>query len=448
MNAARILAMAAVSLAATAHADTPITQVGFTNGDDWEPAIAVDGAFVYAAWAHFGPPQRDSSGATCKTKGVSSYAYFQRSTNGGATFDPFIIPRCPVSGTQIDMQVVVGPNHRVYMSYMDGPQANSNVELIYSDDHGVTWSSPINAVAGGGGDKDILLVDNSGGVLIAYEHLSSSYVAYSPDPTRTAFTQIKVNPPSGAGNGTSLATGGIRDSHGNSYFVWTDVTGNQKSDSFLWLSRSSDNYATYATSLIDRSFAADVSVGAGWDYWGAAVQVAAIPRAGNDRLVVIYNAGKSPGAPERIYTKFSDTLGASWNIPYSAIAYPNGTELSNAPAGAWHGFPSIAATSAGAKVIWQDNRVQFPCTSSTTASACGLFNNFTRTSADGVTWTNEVKMQLLPAHAYQTTTPAPGGFYHPYGDYSWMTSDGTTTWVIWGEGTSYIGPGTVYAAPF
>ena len=89
------------------------------------------------------------------------------------------------------------------------------------------------------------LVDNSGGVLIAYEHLSSSYVAYSPDPTRTAFTQIKVNPPSGAGNGTSLATGGIRDSHGNSYFVWTDVTGNQKSDSFLWLSRSSDNFATY-----------------------------------------------------------------------------------------------------------------------------------------------------------------------------------------------------------
>lgn len=51
-------------------------------------------------------------------------------------------------------------------------------------------------------------------------------------------------------------------------------------------------------------------------------------------------------------------------------------------------------------------------------------------------------------HAYQTTTPAPGGFFHPYGDYSWMTTDGTTTWVIWGEGTSYIGPGTVYAAPF
>lgn len=135
-----------MSLAATARASIPVTQVGFTNGDDWEPAISVDGQYVYVTWAHFGTPQQDSSGATCKTKGVTSYTYFQRSTNGGATWDPYILPRCPVSGTQIDLQVVVGPNHRVYVSYMDGPQANSNVELVYSDDHGVTWSSPVNVV--------------------------------------------------------------------------------------------------------------------------------------------------------------------------------------------------------------------------------------------------------------------------------------------------------------
>jgi hypothetical protein len=448
MNAARTLVMAVVCVATTVRADVPVTQVGFTNGDDWEPVIAADGPYVYVAWAHFGTPQQDSSGATCKTKGVASYAYFQRSTNRGATWEPYIIPRCPVSGTQIDLQVVVGPNHRVYVSYMDGPQANSNVELIYSDDHGVTWSSPVNAVSGGGGDKDILLVDHSGGVLIAYEHLSSTYVAYSPDPATTGFTRTKVAPPVGAGNGISLATGGIRDSHGNAYIVLTDVTGNSKSDSYLWLARSSDNFATYTTSLIDRSYVANVGVGAGWDYWGASVQIAAIPKAGNDRLVVIYNAGTSPGAAERIYTKYSDTLGAGWNIPYSASAYPNGTELSTAPTGAWHGFPSIAATSAGVKVMWQDNRVQYPCTSSTTAGACGLFNNHTRSSADGVTWTSEVKIQLPTTHSYQAATPVPGGFYHPYGDYSSMSTDGTTTWAVWGEGTSYNGPGTIYTATF
>ena len=442
-----------LAVTVVARADIAVTQVGFSDGDDWEPAIAVDGPYVYVAWAHIGAPQPDSTGAACKTKGVTSYAYFQRSTNGGATWEPYILPRCPVVGTQIDLQVVVGPNHRVYVSYMDGPQDNTNIELIYSDDRGTTWSSPINVASGGGGDKDILLVEPGGGVLVGYEHVHNSYVAYSPDPATTAFSHIKVRPPSGAGNGTSLATGGTRDSHGNTYIVWTDVTNNSKRDSYLWLARSRDHFATYTTSLIDRSYAADVGVGAGWDYWGAAVQIAAIPRTPgndrfNDRLVVVYNAGTSTGAAQRIYTKYSDTLGASWNIPYSASAYPNGTELSTAALGAWHGFPAIAATTAGVKVIWQDNRVRYPCTSSITVGACGLFNNYTRTSADGVRWTREVKAQLPTTHPYQVATPAPGGFYHPYGDYTWMSTDGTTTWAIWGEGTSYNGPGTIYTTTF
>jgi hypothetical protein len=442
--------VALVMTSAVAFADTPITAVGFANGDDWEPAIAVDGSFVYVAFPHFGAPtQHDSAGATCKTKQTTSWMYLQRSTNGGTSWDPVMIPRCPVSGTQIDAQVVVGPNHRVYLSYMDGPQANSNIELTYSDDHGVTWSVPVNIAKGGGGDKDILLVDGTGGVLIAYEHLSSQYVAYSPNPATTAFTTTKLAPPAGTASGTSLATGGVRDTKGNAYFVWTDATGNAKGDSYLWLSRSSDNYTTFTTSLIDRSKAASSTTGAGWDYWGASVQIGVIAKSsGNDRIVVVYNAGAVDSAAERIFTKYSDTLGASWNIPYSATTYPNGTEISAAPQGAWHGFPSIAGTSAGVKVLWQDNRVSPGCTSSTTPGACGLWNNYTRTSADGVTWTAEVKTQLLTTHTYQVATPAPGGFYHPYGDYTWMATDGTSTWAVLGEGTSYVGPGTIYVTKF
>jgi hypothetical protein len=447
MNVVRGLALA-VLVASTAHADLAITPVGFANGDDWEPAIAVDGSFVYVAWPHYGAPtQPDSSGATCKTKRVTSWMYFQRSSDGGTTWQPLIIPRCPVSGTQIDAQVVVGPNHRVYVSYMDGPQANSSIQVIYSDDHGTTWSSPASAAGAGGGDKDVLLVDGSGGVLVAFEHLASQYVAYSPNVATTAFTQSKLTPPLGAGNGTSLATGGARDSKGNAYYVWTDATGNAKADSFLWISRSSDNYKTFTTQLIDRSKAASSTTGAGWDYWGASIQLGVIPKAtGNDRLVAIYNASSIDSGAQRIYTKYSDTNGASWNIPYSATAYPNGTELSAAPAGSWHGFASIAGTPAGVRVLWQDNRVSPGCTSSTAPGQCGLWNNYTRTSADGVTWTPEVKTQLLTTHTYQVATPAPGGFFHPYGDYTWMASDGTTTWVVFGEGASYNGPGTIYVA--
>jgi len=449
MKGARALVVLAL-ITGTARADLAVTQVGFPNGDDWEPAIAVDGSYVYVAFPHFGAAtQPDSAGATCKTKQTTSWMYLQRSTDGGATWDPVIIPRCPVSGTQIDAQVVVGPNHRVYVAYMDGPQANSNIELIFSDDHGTTWSTPVNVAGGGGGDKDILLVDGSGGVLVAYEHLSNQYVSYSPNPATTPFRQTRLAPPAQAGNGTSLATGGVRDTKGNAYFVWTDATGNAKGDSFLWLSRSSDNYATFTTAMIDRSKPASSTTGAGWDYWGASIQIGVIPHAtGNDRVVVIYNANPIASGGGRIYTKYSDTLGATWNIAYSDTTYPNGTELSAAPQGALHNFPAIAGSSAGVKVLWQDNRVSPACPSSTMPGSCGLWNNYTRTSADGVTWTPEVTTQLPLTHSYQVATPAPGGFFHPYGDYTWMATDGTTTWAVFGEGTSYIGPGTLYVTRF
>ena len=61
-----------------------------------------------------------------------------------------------------------------------------------------------------------------------------------------------------------------------------------------------------------------------------------------------------------------------------------------------------------------------------------------------MTWTAEAKTQLLVTHSYQVATPSPGGFFHPYGDYTWMATDGTNTWCVLGEGTSYVGPGTIY----
>ena len=62
----RVLVVVAM-LAGVARADVALTQVGFANGDDWEPAIAVDGSFIYVAWPHFGAPtQPDSAGATCR----------------------------------------------------------------------------------------------------------------------------------------------------------------------------------------------------------------------------------------------------------------------------------------------------------------------------------------------------------------------------------------------
>jgi hypothetical protein len=434
------------------YADIPTQQLGFINGDDWEPAVAADGSYVYVLWPHVGAAgEPDSSGATCRTFQTTSYMFLQRSTDGGVTWDAPIIPRCPVSGTQIDAQIVIGPTHRVYASYMDGPNQNATIQVVYSDDFGVTWSAPVNAAGPGGGDKDLLLVDGSGGVYIAYEHLSSNYVSYSPNIQTTAFHQVKIQPPANAKSGTSLATGGALDSKGNAYFVLADASGNAGNDSYLWIVQSSNQFQKWSSFMIDRSAAAPFKTGAGWDYWGASIQLGVIPRSGSstDRLVVLYNAGAVAGGAERIYTKYSDTNGSTWNIPYNPNSYPNGTDLSAAPQGAWHGFPSLAGTATEIKVLWQDNRVQFPCSSSTTPGQCGLWNTYVRASTDGITFDAETRMQGPTTHSYQVSSPAPGGFYHPYGDYTWMSTDGVGNWVaVWGEGQSYNGPGTIYFAKF
>src|SRR5215831_13999080 len=80
--------------ASVASADITSVRLGDNTGEDWEPAIIVDGGYVYALWPHYlATSLRDSTGATCmpfsaKVKGgtTSSYMYFQSSSNGGASW--------------------------------------------------------------------------------------------------------------------------------------------------------------------------------------------------------------------------------------------------------------------------------------------------------------------------------------------------------------------------
>ena len=168
----------------------------------------------------------------------------------------------------------------------------------------------------------------------------------------------------------------------------------------------------------------------------------------NDRLIVAYNAGAgAAGAPERIYTKYSDTLAGTWNIPFSSSNWPNGTQLSLAPTGVWHGFPSLAATASIVKVIWMDNRAtpggNYTCLNSGITADCGVWNVYTRSSADGATnWSTESRMSVpQPYRDYQSAA----GFDHPYGDYTETVTDGGGSFYsIWAEGESKLGSGDVY----
>jgi hypothetical protein len=131
-------------------------RLGDNTGEDWEPAIIADGSFVYAFWPHYlATTYHDSSGATCmpfsakpKTGTTTAYMYFQSSSNGGSTWSTVSIPRCPVNGNNVDAQLALGANHRIYAGYMDGNQQYTPIEVIYSDDHGVHWSVPVDVTNG------------------------------------------------------------------------------------------------------------------------------------------------------------------------------------------------------------------------------------------------------------------------------------------------------------
>jgi hypothetical protein len=440
-------------------AQTGITsyRLGDNTGEDWEPAILADGNYVYAFWPHYlATTYKDSSGATCMPfkgagkKTTSSYMYFQSSSDGGATWSAVSIPRCPVQGNDVDAQLALGANHRIYASYMDGNTQYTPIEAIYSDDHGVTWSTPVDVTNAGRGDKDMLLVDKNNNVMVAFENGGKQHVSVSTNGGATfASQQVNVAP-----SGVCLATGAVLDTQGNAYFAWAGTTNNGTGPTTFYVQRSNNLFSTYSVSTVDESEGGPQVTGAGWDYWGGSIQIGIQPKAppANDRLIAIYNAGAgSSGAPQRIYTKYSDALGASWNIPFNSSSWPNGAQLSLAPSGVWHGFPSVAGTSSIVKVIWMDNRAStggnFTCKSSSSTGECGIWNVYQRTSADGATdWSAETSMiQATPYRDYQTAA----GFDHPYGDYTETVTDGAGNFYgIWAEAESKAGTGDVYYAKF
>jgi len=434
------------------------TRLGDGTGEDWEPAIVADGSYVYAFWPHYAATTyKDTSGATCmpfslkgggKNNTSAAYMYFQMSFNG--TWSTVVIPRCPVNGTDVDAQLYIGANHRLYASYMDGNSQYTPIVVIYSDDHGSTWSTPVDVTNGRKGDKDMLLVDSSNNVTVAYENGGKQYVSVSTNGG-ASFTSKPVTI---ASSGVVLATGAARDTKGNAYYAWSGTNNTGNGPTTYYLQSSSNLFSTYSVSTIDEGAGEPQVSGAGWDYWGGSVQIATQPKTApaNDRIIAVYNAGAGAnGVPERIYTKYSDTLGASWNIPYSSSNWPNGSQLSLAPAGVWHGFPSVAGSSSSVKVIWMDNRAtpggNYTCTSSSIMGDCGVWNMYTRASADGATnWSVEqVVTQATPYRDYQSAS----GFDHPYGDYTETVSDGAGNFYsIWAEGESYVGTGDVYYSKY
>ena len=152
-------------------------------------------------------------------------------------------------------------------------------------------------------------------------------------------------------------------------------------------------------------------------------------------LYALWNAGATNAGPERIYFSSSTTGGASWSAKTDVSAADDRTE---------HCFPALAAGVAGdVRIAWMDTRNHTPANHVLPDQP--LWNVFERSSSNGgATWSPETQLSG-PARGYDYILPE--GFKFPFGDYFSMAVDNLgTTHVVWGAGSNYKSPGSIWYA--
>ena len=394
---------------------TPQTRVGFTTGDQWEPAIAADDyGHIYILTTQY-------EGVPGCLECASPTMILQVSNDRGLTWgSPTVLYREGAAGGQWDPQVTIDPldGRTVYASWLQN--GKSDIAVAKSTDYGVTWATAIADSTNAGTDKPILAVRGQE-VYVAYNHAQKVWVSSSHDGGVT-WTSANVNKTGKLG--WSLAGGGAITPNGNVFFSWAGYSqnGGAKGPVYLYVSKSTDRGATWTTKLIDTSGAPpDCSAYyCGWAYLGAQMTMA-VDSGGT--LYGLWNAGTVDKGPERIYFAKSTDSGNTWSAK---------AEVSTAPAGTSHAFPSLTAGTAGdLRISWMDSR------------AGALWNTYYRSSTNsGTIWSSEVDLSTyVEGYSYIF----PNGFSYPFGDYYEMDIDDQgNTHAVWGESLNYDTPGSCW----
>jgi hypothetical protein len=397
------------------HAQAAATATGFDSerlwgtGDDWEPAIAVDpsSSYVYQATTRYGGPK---ACASCSDPAIIVRA----SSDGGSTWGPdTYICACKNVKAQNDPQLAVASDGTIYAAWLNDYQPG--VVFSKSTNHGATWSTP-KSVEGKSlsfSDKPILAISPTGkDVYIAF-NASDSYVVASHDFGATWGTRVKTN----SDSLYWFAEGGAVAPNGSIYFSESAENQSATGQVKLAVLRSTNSGASWTTTFIDTSEQQPTCTAAGCtnDFLGPQAMLS-VDSAG--KVLVAYTLNTTAGAPKALYVRTS-TDGATW----SAQQQLNGLGDS--------GFPVVSHGPAAGdfRVAWQDNR-----------NGANAYNTwYTRTTNGGGTWSTAVRLSDLGSGApYKTAA----GYAFPYGDYFEMeTAPSGVNYVIWSEGTSYVGPG-------
>lgn len=415
-----LVAVATVQAALAAAGFSPQRRLGYTNGDQWEPAMAADGhGHLYILFPQYGSV---NGCPACTAPTIS----LQVSNDNGITWEESH-PLLASSTGQFDPQIVVDAvdKQTVYASWLQNNKRD--VMVARSQDFGRSWYFTVaersrnNEAA----DKPVLAVRGAD-VYVGFNHEEHFLVAASHDYAQN-FSTATVNP--NATPGWSLAGGATVDPNGGVYFSWTAYARQELNSRpvGVYVSRSPDAGQSWNTILLDVSSAPPECAAEACEaeYLGAQITLAS-DAAGT--VYALWNAGLTHGGPERIYFSSSTTAGASWSAK---------VDVSSAERQAEHAFPAITAGVAGdVRIAWMDTRNH-------DASNQPLWNVFTRSSSNGgATWSGEAQLSGA-ARGYDYILP--DGFKFPFGDYFSIVIDSLgNTHAVWGEGQNFKSPGSIW----
>ena len=401
----------------------PQARVGFTVGDQWEPAVATDGfGHVYILYPQYGRVPG------CRACPLPSMILVVSNDNGATWQSPREIT--PPGTGQYDPQIVVDPvDHRtVYAAWLQ--RKRLDMVVAKSVDFGQSWSIALADRGATDADKPVLTARGSD-VYVGFNRDHKILVASSHDSGVT-FTSADAAPKLKLTR--SLAGGATVDLQGSVYLAWAGYTRHDgvKGRENLYVSKSSDGGESWATRLMDVSGAPpDCALSrCEWGYLGAQITMTS-DAAGT--LYVLWNSGAFDRSPQRIYFASSTTASDTWSPRLN---------VSTAPSQVEHAFPALAAGAAGdVRIAWMDTRNLDPHNLDTRNHP--LWNTYYRSSTNGgATWSTESRISsYVPGYSYIYSK----GFGFPFGDYFGIGIDNQgRTQAVWGEGLNFKSPGSIW----
>jgi hypothetical protein len=393
-------------------------RLGYSQGDQWEPALAADGrGHIYVLFPQYG---RIPACPDCTTPTMSLLI----SDDNGKSWEPPQVLLTLSSG-QFDAQVRVDPvdGQTLYVSWLQG---RHDVIVGRSQDFGRSWNfavaehSPEQMI-----DKPVLAVRGAS-VYVSFNQEQTLSIAASHDYAQT-FSSTVVNPD--AGPGWSLAAGATVDPSNNVYFSWM---ANPRKNLLtqpvsVFASRSADGGRTWSTTLLDVS-SAGPNCSAQICSAGFLASQVALASDDSGTVYAVWNSGLVAGGPQRIYFASTTNGGGNWSAK---------VDVSNASATVEHCFPTISAGRAGdVRIAWMDTRIR-------DEGNRPLWNTFYRASTNGgATWSPESQLSG-PSRGYDYIRPS--GFLFPFGNLFSLGIDNLgVTHAVWGEGRNYEAPGSIW----